>query len=166
MNKQLEKTLDKVSPKIMQFIEFVQKVYEGKAKVSIGRIDRPLLLTSGTVQQVINRNGNIPKSTYWSIYYTLSNNGYDDFLSQIPPEFKLNDQSSKGLELFDFLIKLKPETVKAVIHIDVLRTDGRLEWFKVMVNLPKENKSLRDLLNDEDERRARLEALKVLRGSK
>ena len=173
MNAQLKKTIEKVSPKILHFIDLIEKTYNAQARISVEKIDRALLLTRGEVARVINKNGDKLKSIYSSIFYTLSSNPLGDVLSSIPVDLKDGYQFQEGMDILDFLIQMRNDyshlTLKAIIHVDALQVYSyspdlrKLDWFKIRVLIPKDNKTPNQLIDEEEKRRAILQAVKEMR---
>ena len=175
MNTQLKKTIEKASPKILHFIDLIEKTYNAQARVSVLKIDRPLLLTRGEITRTINKSGNRLHSICSSIYYALLDNPLGDVLSAIPTDTKSSDDNFQlGTDIIDFLLQMKKDyshlTLKAIIHVDALETynyqpDSKtLEWFKIQVYTPKDNKTPDELIDEEMSKRAKLQAVKEMRG--
>jgi len=157
MNTQLNKTIKSISPILPQFIYKEEAIFKALADVRIEKIDSRLLLNHGTIQEIITPIHS--QSLYISIYYAL----FDAELIHIPHEFKIDSNViDKGISIFDFLAgKRNLDKLKAIIHLDIFEkspceTESKLQWLKIQIATPKQNKPIASLVQEEIERRESL----------
>ena len=170
MNKQLAKTLNKISKQLPKLIKGFEKVYGAQATVTIERIDRPLLLAKGEIQEVsdfisLNPSG-LKKDLYISSYMVL----YGDNFSAIPGSHVVDFQETgKGTEIIEYLVERGVENLKAIVHLDLYQSfqydppGVKIHWFKVQVVTPKENPSIKYLVQDEIYRKDALKMVRAIR---
>lgn len=167
MNKQLAKTLNTISQQLPKLIKGFEKVYNAQATITIEKIDRPLLLTQGEIQEVsdfitLNPTGQ-KKDLYISCYMTLYGENFSAIPSSRVTDFKLTE---KGIDIVDFLVERGVKNLKAIVHLDLYQTfeydppGVKIHWLKVQVATPKENPSIKYLVQDEIYRK---DALKIVR---
>ncbi len=170
MNTQLNKTLKAISLEIPKFIRQQEKTHNQQATISIEKIDRPLLLTRGEMQEMTDFMYSNPKGLlrelYSSCYYAL----YDNQLTLIPLDTKTDfKQTAWGLDIIDFLSDRDSTKLKAIIHVDFFQSldykplTVQFHWFKIQVATPKNWMTPGQLVRDEIERREKLATIQQLR---
>lgn len=172
MNKQIARTLNSISQRLPTLIRDLEKIYGAQATLTIEKIDRPLLLTRGEIQNISDAFNSNPqglrKELYISSYLAL----YDDKLVAIPSSetHDFTRHWKRGIDIIDFLIyRGEIEKLKAIIHVDLFQTydydplELKLHWFKIQVAIPKDNKTPQKLIQDEIDRGETLDEIRRLR---
>lgn len=170
MNKQLSRTLKTISPQVSKLINGLERIYNSHARITIEKIDRPLLLTQGEVQEMsdfitLNPTG-IKKELYISAYLALYGNNFMAIPGSRATDFKLTEQ---GMDVIDFLIKWGVRNLKAIVHLDLYQTfeydppDVKIHWFKIQVATPKDSKTVVQLVDDEIYRKNAFKMIQAIR---
>ena len=170
MNKQLAKTLNSISQRLPKLIKGFEKVYNAQATITIEKIDRPLLLTQGEIQEMsdfimLNPTGQ-KKELYISSYTALYGENFSAIPSSQTVDFQL---TNKGVEIIEFLVERGVENLKAIVHLDLYQSfeydppGVKIHWFKIQVATPKENPTIKYLVQDEIYRKDALKMIRALR---
>lgn len=170
MNKQLARTLNSISQQLPKLIKGLQKIYNAQANVTIEKIDRPLLLTQGEIQEMsdfitLNPTG-IKKELYVSAYLALYGNNFTAIPGSRATDFKLTE---KGMDIIDFLIERGIKNLKAIVHLDLYQTfeydppDVKVHWLKIQVATPKDNNPVAELIQVEIYRKDALKVIQAIR---
>lgn len=170
MNKQLAKTLNKISNQLPRLIKGFEKIYNAQATVTIEKIDRPLLLAKGEIQEVsdfitLNPTG-LKKDLYISSYMVLYGENFSAIPGSRTVDFK---ETAKGTEIIEYLVEKGVGNLKAIVHLDLYQSFEhdpprvKIHWFKVQVVTPKENPTIKYLVQDEIYRKDALKMVRAIR---
>lgn len=176
MNTQLNKTLKAISPEIPKFIRQLEKTHNQQATITIEKIDRPLILTRGEIEEqtdfMYSNPKGLLKEIYSSCYYALYGSSYpiQDKLTLIPLDAKTDfKQTAWGLDIVEFLSYRDSTKLKAIIHVDIHKSldyeplTVQVHWFKIQIATPKENNPPIELVKAEIEKRIKLATIRELR---
>lgn len=171
MNRQLAKTLNSISQRLPKIIRGLETAYNTQANITVEKIDRPLLLTQGEIQDISDCISSNPKGLrkefYNSSYLALFKDQWTYIPSSVTVDFKL---TQKGIDIWEFLFAQGDiSDLKAIIHFDLFQSYDydpfkvNIHWLKIQVAIPKDNKTPTQLVQDEIERRSKLQRFKDLR---
>lgn len=172
MNTQLNKTLKAISPELFKFVRQMEKTYNADADITISKIDRLLLLNQGEIEEFSDHIFVKPKGLLHSLHsrccFALFSNSPDKLIA-IPPQKRVDFEIIEyGLSAMDFLIdREQVADLKAIVHVDAyqnfnyLPIQAHLQWFKIQIATPKQNKSVMELVQNEAWQR---ETMKEIQG--
>ena len=186
MNKQLNKTLEEISPVLSQFIKKQEAIFNAQAEVTIEKIDRQVLRAHSRIEE----NYKLENPRYPQICTSLSVDMYYVLLGSelvpTPREFVMKPGGAgvgMPVSILVFLTEkehscyfkhllakkedssnLKAIDLKAIVHLDVLQKlpyeiNSTLEWFRIRIATPKHNKSIAELLDGEVSREEKIRAI-------